>query len=100
MLDQYFVRKPGAAGIPADTAAVGASVATDVWTTYRILRLKRAEREAGADFGAVLYWLGQLRNCRTRANCRALSSSRSNKPEVIDGRAHFVYPGMRKTHWS
>ena len=71
-----------------------------MWTTYRILRLKRAEHEADADFGVVLYWLGQLRNCRTYANCRALSSSRSKKPEVIDGRAHFVYPGMCWTQWS
>ena len=66
-LDRYFARKPGAAEIPDDLAALGSSVATDVRTTYRILCLKRAEHEADADFRAVLCWLGQLRNC-TQSN--------------------------------
>ena len=97
-LDRYFARKPGAAEIADDLAALGSSVATDVRTTYRILCLKRAEHEADADFRAVLYWLRKLTNC-TKANCRALSSSRSKKPELINGRAHFVYANMWHTWW-
>ena len=93
-LDRYFARKPGAANIPAAPEAVGSSVAMDVATAYAILRLKRAEHDADPAFSMVLCWLGELRNCSTQARCRALASDRTKKPEVINGRMNFTYPGM------
>ena len=44
----------------------------------------------------VLFWLGELRNCATQKRCRALASDRTEKPEVINGRMNFTYPGMSK----
>ena len=93
-LDRYFARKPGAADSPAAPEAVGSSVAMDVATAYGILRFERAEHEADPDFWMVLYWLGELRNCRTRPHCRALISDRTKNRHVLNGRLHFTYRGM------